>query len=116
MPAALQLARPSRLTDLVWPYEILVDGTSAGQIRNGQTIEIPITAGQHTLQIRSLHIVNRRLGLASPTITVDINDDETATYMCQPGPFTKALGRWAACLTGDRTKWITLERPSSPDA
>jgi hypothetical protein len=116
MPATLQLTRPSRLTDLVWPYEILLDGTSTGKIRNGQTIEIPITAGQHTLQIRSLHIVNRRLRLASPTITVDINDEDTSSYVCQPSPLPKALGRWAACLTGDRTQWITLENRSSPDA
>ncbi len=112
--SALQVTLASRLTDLAWPYDVMLDGTSAGRIRNGQTIRIPATEGRHTLQIRSLHVVNRHLGLASPGITVEVNDDETASYTCQPSPFTKALGRWAACLTGDRTNWITLEHLSSP--
>jgi hypothetical protein len=115
MPAKLQLARRSRLTDLVWPYDVVLDGTSAGEIRNGKTIQIPVTPGAHTLQIRSLHIVNRCLGFTSPSIPVEISDDETASYVCQPSPFAKALGRWTACLTGDRTQWITLEQLSSTD-
>jgi hypothetical protein len=116
MAATLQIARPSRLTDLIWPYEVVLDGTTASEISNGKSIQIPVTSGSHSLQIRSLHIVNRHLGLASPSIAFEINDDQTASYMCQPSPFTKALARWAACLTGDRAQWITLKRLPSPDA
>jgi hypothetical protein len=116
MPATLQIARRSRLTDLVWPYDVVLDGDSAGEIGSGKTIQIPVTAGAHTLQIRSLHIVNRYLGLTSPSITFEIHDAQAASYVCQPVPFTKALGRWAACLIGDRAQWITLEPLSSTDA
>lgn len=114
MSGTLQIVRRSQLTDLVWPYDVVLDGVSAGAIRNGQTVQIPVTPGAHTLQIRSLHVVNRHLGLASPSIAVEISDDQTAGYVCQPSPFSKAFGRWAACLTGDRTQWITLEQRSSP--
>ena len=91
MAATLQIARPSRLTDLIWPYEVVLDGTTASEISNGKTIQIPVTSGSHSLQIRSLHIVNRHLGLASPSIAVEISDDQTASYVCQPSPFSKAL-------------------------
>jgi hypothetical protein len=112
MSAMLRITRLSRLADLVWPYQIVLDGTAATEIRNSKSIQIPVTAGTHTLQIRSLHIVNRLLGLASPTITFEIDDDETASFVCQPGAFVKILGRWTACLTGDRTQWISIEQVS----
>ena len=61
MTATLRLVRPA---DAVWSYQIVLDGNSAGQIRNGPNIQIATSAGTHTLQIRSLHTINRHLGLA----------------------------------------------------
>lgn len=82
--AELQLTRPPRLADAVWPYEVVLDGENAGEIRNRASIGLPISPGTHTLQIRSLHVVNRHLGLASPAATFEVSDTETAEFVCHP--------------------------------
>lgn len=112
MTATLRLARPFRLADAVWPYQIVLDGRIAGEIRNRATIELPAPAGTHTLQVRSLHVINRRLGLASAATTFEVRDNETADFICHPRPFLHALFAWIACLFGDRSQWITLARSS----
>jgi hypothetical protein len=110
MTATVQLDRPLRLADAAWAYEILLDGEPAGAIRNRATVQVPTSAGTHTLEVRSLHAINRRLGLGSPIATFEVRDDETADFICQPRPFVQALFRWVACLLGDRGRWITITR------
>jgi hypothetical protein len=109
MSATLRLARPFRLADAVWPYQIVLDGHNVGEIRNRATIQLPTSAGTHTLQIRSLHVINRHLGLASPATTFEVRDNETADFVCHPRPFIQTLVVWITCLFGDRSQWITLE-------
>jgi hypothetical protein len=106
----LQLTRRSRLADAAWPYQVVLDGENAGKIRNDAHIGLPISPGTHTLQIRSLHVINRKLGLASPVATFEVADAKTAEFECHPRAFAKTLFWWIACLFGDRTRWIMLER------
>jgi hypothetical protein len=106
----LQLRRPPRLADAAWAYEVVLDGENAGKIRNDASIGLPISLGTHTLQIRSLHVINRHLGLASPAATFEVTDTETAEFACHPRAFAKTLFWWIACLLGDRSQWILLER------
>jgi hypothetical protein len=108
MSATLALTRSSRLIDLVWSYQVLIDGRPAGEIRNAGSTKVTIAAGTHTLQVRSLHIVNRHLGLASPTATLSVSEGETAEYVCHARPFAQAIVRWFKCLLGDRNGWIEL--------
>ncbi|HUB76160.1 MAG TPA: hypothetical protein VL977_03840 [Solirubrobacteraceae bacterium] len=108
MSATLVLSRASRLPDAIWPYRVEVDGEPAGTIRNGQTLRIAVAAGSHRLQIRSLHIVNRRLGLASPAVTFEFAGDATGAYECHPHALATAPLWWLRCVCGDRTGWITL--------
>ena len=108
MSATLELTRPSRLVDLVWSYQILIDGQPAGEIRNGSSTKVAVAAGTHTLRVRSLHIINRRLGLASPTATLSAGESETVGYVCQARPFAQAIVWWFKCLLGDRNGWIQL--------
>jgi len=115
MTATLRLTRPFRLADLVWPYQIVLDGKGVGEIASRETVQIPTAAGVHTLQIRSHHVVNRRLGFTSPTITIEVRDNEAADFVCQPSTFIKALPRWIKCVTGERTQWIAIERVSTRD-
>src|SRR5690348_16593991 len=35
------------------PYEVLVDGARVGSVAMNDTIEVPVTPGRHTLQLRS---------------------------------------------------------------
>jgi hypothetical protein len=106
----LQLTRRSRLADAAWPYQVVVDGESAGEIRNHASVGLPISPGTHTLQIRSLHVINRHLGFASPLVTFEVSEAETAEFVCRPRAFPKALLWWIACLVGDRSRWILLGR------
>jgi hypothetical protein len=108
MSATLQIVRISRLTDAVWPYRVVVDGEPVGKVRNDETVRIPVAPGPHTLQLRSLHIIGRRLGLASPAVTFDLAAGETLEFVCKPPPAALALAHWIRSATGDRTGWITL--------
>jgi hypothetical protein len=112
MSSTIQLVRASRLIDMVWPYRVLVDGEPTGSVRNGETVSIPIAAGTHTVQLRSLHIVNRHLGLASTALPLDVRDGQTLELVCgSPSPMN-ALPLWLRCLFGGRTRWIELEAVS----
>jgi hypothetical protein len=110
MSATLVVARPARLADLVWPYELVLDGQRVDELRTGGAVCTPISAGTHTLRIRSLHIVSRCLKLGSPTATFEVGENETVQFACHPLPFLKAAVRWFACLFGDRNRWIVLTR------
>jgi hypothetical protein len=110
MSTELQLTRSSRLADAAWRYQIVLDGHNAGVIRNGATAQLPISAGEHTLQVRSLHIINRHLGLASPSATFAITEGKPAQFICHAPSFARALSQWITCLRGDRSQWIMLER------
>jgi hypothetical protein len=112
MGTELQVSRSSRVADLAWSYEIVLDGCKAGVVRNGATRHLPPSAGKRTLQIRSLHIVNRQLGLASPTATFDVHDGERVEFTCHAHSFRRAVPQWLASLRGDRSHWITLARVS----
>jgi hypothetical protein len=57
------------------PYEIVVDGQSAGSLAMNDTIEIPIGPGRHTLQLRS-----GRKG--SRTETFEASDGQIVAFRC----------------------------------
>jgi hypothetical protein len=113
MSPTLQLSRSSRVADAAWPYEIVLDGHAAGKITNRASSSLEIAASPHTLQLRSLHVINRHLGLASPVVTFDADDGDDAEFVCHPRPFVQTLYWWIACLVGARTQWIVLESASS---
>lgn len=115
MSTQVQLTRSSRLADAAWRYQIVLDGQNAGVIRNGATAQLSTPPGEHTLQIRSLHIVNRHIGLASPPATFNLDDGKHAQFLCHAPSFAQALPQWITCLRGDRSQWIKLERIASLD-
>jgi hypothetical protein len=114
MSTTLQLVRPFRLADAAWPYQIVLDGEAVAEIRNRGRIERPIAAGTHTLQIRSLHIINGRLRFASRLATFDLADDQRAEFVCHGRPFAQAPYWWVTCLRGNRNQWIVLDRLQPP--
>lgn len=115
MSTQLQLMRSSRLADAAWRYQIVLDGQNAGSIRNGATAQFSSAPGEHTLQVRSLHVVNRHIGLSSPRATFTITDGEQVQFACHAPSFAHALKQWITCLRGDRSQWITLERITTLD-
>jgi|SRR5664280_175153 len=56
-------------------YDAVVDGTRAGTLELNQTIDIPVQAGRHTLQVRNGRNSSR-------TKTFDIADDEIVSFRC----------------------------------
>ena len=80
MPATLKLTRrsfPLEGLNVVGrrPFEITVDGTVVGTVPPGETVEVPINAGHHTLRLREGHRV-------SPDHPFDATDGETIAFTC----------------------------------
>jgi len=57
------------------PYTVLLDGDDVGSVAMNETIELPVAAGHHTVQIRS--------GRDSSKVTdFDAAEGETVAYRC----------------------------------
>jgi hypothetical protein len=56
-------------------YDVVVDGQSAGSLEMNATIEIAVTPGRHTLQLRD----GRK---SSRTESFDAADQETVAFCC----------------------------------
>lgn len=54
MPATLQLTHRSIGAEVRrHPYDVVVDGTTAGVVKMNETIELAVEPGRHTVQVRS---------------------------------------------------------------
>ena len=56
-------------------YDIVLDGQRAGSLEMNETVEIPIEAGRHALQVRNGRNSSR-------THTFDAAEGETVTFRC----------------------------------
>ena len=54
-------------------YDVVVDGKHAAAVEMNETVDIPVEAGHHTLQIRNGRNSSR-------TKTFDVNENETASF------------------------------------
>jgi len=54
-------------------YDVVVDGTQVAAVEMNETVDIPVEAGHHTLQIRNGRNSSR-------TKTFDVNENETASF------------------------------------
>ena len=50
--ALLRIVRDSGYEDRVRAYKVIVDGKTAGEIRNGETKEFPVSSGQHEVSLK----------------------------------------------------------------
>jgi hypothetical protein len=57
------------------PYDVMVDGQPAGSVDMNDTIDIPIAAGRHTLQVRSGRNSSR-------SQTFDAAESQTVAFRC----------------------------------
>jgi hypothetical protein len=67
---SLRLTRPSRLLVDRWHrYTVMIDGERVGRIANGETVEMTVAAGSHTLKVASIiFLASRGCGEADFTI------------------------------------------------
>jgi len=56
-------------------YDIVVDGQHGGSLEMNDTIEIPVEAGRHTVQLRSGRNSSR-------TKTFEVAEGQTVSYRC----------------------------------
>ena len=56
-------------------YDVLVDGDRIGSVKMNDTLEIPLTTGRHTVQVRD----GRK---SSGTRTFDAAEGEVVTFRC----------------------------------
>jgi len=56
-------------------YDVVVDGERAGSVDMNETVEIPIGAGHHTLQVRNGRNLSR-------TLPVDAVEGQVLAYRC----------------------------------
>lgn len=113
MSATLRLTRPFRTADWGRRFQIVVDGEIAGNIPVFGHAQMPIEAGEHTLEMRVgklVNIVDRRPGRGSETLALHVDDGETVEFVCHPPSYPRALPSFIAVMSGEPSRWILLER------
>src|SRR5580658_9326804 len=58
-------------------YRIVLDGLQVGEIRNGQTVDFPVSPGRH-----ELHLKIDWAG--SKVLTFEVSADEIVRFRCEP--------------------------------
>jgi hypothetical protein len=108
--AALLLTRPFRVSDAAQPYHVLLDGERVGTVRNHSSTEVPVEAGEHTLQVNTPNVLTRRPGRGSQVVTFEVGDSDVAEFTCRCPKYPSALYWYLVCVFGDPDRWIELEQ------
>ncbi len=101
--ATIRLSRAASYSPLLGmeSYDIAVDGTMVGAIKAGETVEIAVTPGRHSLRLRG------RGRNRSPLRALEVGDGEVVRYRCH-GPRYGPPHIVAALIKPDL--WISLRR------
>jgi hypothetical protein len=76
MPATLKLAHKAIGVEVRrGPYDVAVDGELVGSVEMNDTIEMPIEAGHHTLQVRNGRNLSR-------TLTFEASEGQVVMFRC----------------------------------
>lgn len=70
--------RPGGRRDLFRAYRIVIDGTTVGKIKRGQSHEIKVPPGSHAVMVAI------DWG-SSPVAHVELGPGERAAFVCEPG-------------------------------
>jgi hypothetical protein len=102
---AIRLMRePRGRRDRLRAYSILLNSKPVGKLRPGQTLDLPVERGHHSVQIA---IDWAR----SPMISVDVGPGETVELRCAPNTAQSPL----LSATLGRRKYVRLWRAETPD-
>jgi len=101
--AIIRLSRAASASPLLGMeiYNISVDGRVVGTVASGETVEVSVTPGRHSLLLRG------RGRNRSPLRAVELAEDEVVSYRCH-GPRYGPPHIVAALIKPDL--WITLRR------
>ena len=73
--AVIRVKRSTSYVDRIRAYRILVDGQEMARLDAGQSVDLPVVSGRHT-------IVAKIDWCSSPTLNVTICDGETVNFEC----------------------------------
>ena len=73
--AVIRVKRSTSYPDRIRAYRILVDGQEMARLNDGESVELPVVSGRHT-------IVAKIDWCSSPTLNVNIRDGETVNFEC----------------------------------
>lgn len=80
-------------------YRVLVDGLTIGRLRRGESVEVPVSAGRHTVRVKIDWT-------GSPTEVVDVAEGTTESFECEPSGLARD-GMWDLQEQG---RYVTLRR------
>ena len=71
-------------------YDVVVDGERVGSVEMNDTIEIPIEAGHHTLQVRNGRNLSR-------TLTFDAAEGQVVAFRCTGKSYCRSSSCRSSC-------------------
>lgn len=103
--AVIRVKRSTSYSDRIRAYRILVDGQEMARLNAGQSVDLPVVSGRHT-------IVAKIDWCSSPTLNVDIRDGETVNFEC--GSNLRGLRLFLAIIyvLFQRDQYLTLNQLS----
>jgi ABC-2 type transport system ATP-binding protein len=109
-PATVSLTRRGRKINSAASkraWQVLIDGVTVAPLSDGETVNLPVEAGSHTLRVVSTPI------LRSPDLTFDVAEGGVAGFSCRPrSPNPIHANRWFFWLLFSLARpglWIWLE-------
>jgi hypothetical protein len=79
MPGTLRVSRQKGILDRYRAWDIVLDGNIVGSVKNGQTRDVPVRCGKHTIRVG-------HRWWASPVRTFAIHYAEEVEFVCHPRP------------------------------
>ena len=79
MAGRLRVSRLRGILDRYRKWDIILDGRRAGFVANGQTSDVLVECGTHTVRVG-------HRWLASPLRTFTVLDTKTVEFVCRPRP------------------------------
>lgn len=75
--ATIAITRQPHINGAAWAYKVKIDGVVVGKVGISATVEFPVTAGAHTVQMAQWY-------LRSSPLTVSLADGQYCALVAEP--------------------------------
>jgi len=103
MAGSLRVSRLPGLLDRLRKWDIVLDGEVASSVANGQTTDVMVECGSHSLRVG-------HRWWASPIRTFTVSDTRTVHFVCRPRPHPMIWIPYGLASLYRRDLFIVLER------
>jgi hypothetical protein len=104
MAGRLRVKRLPGVLDRYRRWDIVLDGGVAGAVANGQTSDVLVECGTHTVRVG-------HRWWASPTRTFTVTDTKTVEFVCRPRPHPMIWIAYGVASLYRHDVFIVLESP-----